>query len=968
MTPRPLNPTRLFATLILLPLLSGSVATAATAFPRTAATAWRLVSGIRGEFNAPPRPIPTGALPGGPLLGNGDLGVSLGGPPDQLRFYIDKSDFFGVIRGYMLPMGSLRLHIPALRHASYHATQNIGPAIVAAHFAARNGAAMNMQSWTAATDDILVIQLHNTGTKSLAISSRLLDAWSTPGSFPVVGKRHHAAWLNVSPDTVNLILGNQIKQSPQLPFTGDIADIVLLPIANPSQAALTAPTWPNPKDVQSFRGAVIKPGGKHGWSVHLLGRKHSFASLGMMRLPQRQFTLSLWLHTTDSHQTAVLFAAQPSNFWRFGPQNYAGFSMGLRDGRLTAKLNRTMVTAKNPLPVGHWVHVKAVYDAHSLRLYSNSARVAQSTAFPTAAQVMGADKYSIHTGDKAIPFADCAPKGRLTLRVLGTLPRFSAGRVRFILQPGQRVTLLTTAQDNRPMPTGTDAQTAYPHFPPALTFAAVARLKTDHLAWWKHFWGKSFINIPDKQVRNAWYGSLYILACCSAPGHDAPGLWGNFVTTTHPGWQGDYTLDYNYEAPFWAAYPTNHISLAENYDSVLLHYMPRGAAEAKAAGFHGLYDYTHLIPLPGWDADPSRHMAQKSGILFGTVDCIMRWRYTHDPAYARKIYPLLLATAAFWDHYLQLRNGMYVDANDAPGENRDAHAVNPATSIAFLRLLYGGLISISRDLHKNPSHRQRWIHILDHLSPLPIVPAASIKPIADALGSANLSGKWVIRQAQIGPDWVLLHDRFSPHYKPRQESSSPGMSASMAIFPGWQIGLESTAQDRNAARNTIRYQRLWFDFNNTCSFYPAAACAGYNPVSILNHMHILTHHFMRPNFAFWFGGGGVENCADIPAGVCAMFLQSYQSNIHIFPDWPGNQNASFGDLLACGNFLVSSRLQLGRIQYVRIISNSGGPLRLANPWPGHRVHVSVSGGRIETLHQSVLKLSTTPGESITFTP
>ncbi len=962
------GPMKLFAFLVLVILSAGKVATAATAPTRTGAAAWRIVSGIHGEFNSQPRPIPTGALPGGPLLGNGDMGVSLGGPPDQLRFYIDKSDFFGVIRGYMLPMGSLRLHIPALRHASWHAAQNIGPAVVAAHFAARNGAAMSVQSWTAAGPDILVIQLHNTGTKSLAVSGRLLDAWSTPGSFPVAGKLKHSAWLDVSPDTVDLILGNQIKQQPQQPFNGDIADLVLLPVANSSRLALKTPTWPDPKCVQSLHGAVVAPAGKHGWSIHFNGRKNSFASLGMMRLPQRQFTLGFWVRTTTPHQMAVLFAAQPSNFWRFGPQNYAGFSLGLHNGRLTAKLNRTIITATTPLPVGHWVHVKAVYNARSLRLYSNSSLVAQTTAFPTAAQIMGADKYSIHTGDKAIPFADCSPKGRLTLRVLGTAPHVSAGRVQFVLRPGHRATLLTIAQDNRPMPASPDSLPVYPHFPPALTQADVARLKTHHLAWWKHFWGKSFIKIPDKQVQNAWYGSLYLLACCSAPGHDAPGLWGNFVTTTHPGWQGDYTLDYNYEAPFWAAYPTNHISLAENYDSVLLNYMPRGAAEAKAAGFHGLYDYTHLIPLPGWDADPSRHMDQKSGILFGTVDCIMRWRYTHDLTYARKVYPLLLATAAFWDHYLQLRNGMYVDLNDAPGENRDAHAVNPATSIAFLRLLYGGLISISRDLHKKSSERKLWRNILHRLSPLPIVPAGDIKPIVNAVGSAGLSGKWVIRQAQIGPDWVLLHDRFSHGYKPRQESSSPGMSASMTIFPGWQFGLESSAKDRNAALNTIRYQRLWFDFNNTCSFYPAAACAGYNPVSILNHMHILTRHFMRPNFAFWFGGGGVENCADIPAGLCAMFLQSYQTNIHVFPDWPISQNASFGDLLACGNFLISSRLRNGHIQFVRIVSNSGRELRLANPWPGHPVHVSFTGGRTKTIRATVLKIPTTPGESLTFTP
>lgn len=35
------------------------------------------------------------------------------------------------------------------------------------------------------------------------------------------------------------------------------------------------------------------------------------------------------------------------------------------------------------------------------------------------------------------------------------------------------------------------------------------------------------------------------------------------ITSRMMGWQGDYTLDYNFEAPFWAACPTNHAALSE---------------------------------------------------------------------------------------------------------------------------------------------------------------------------------------------------------------------------------------------------------------------------------------------------------------------------------------------------------------------------------------------------------------------
>ena len=54
-----------------------------------------------------------------------------------------------------------------------------------------------------------------------------------------------------------------------------------------------------------------------------------------------------------------------------------------------------------------------------------------------------------------------------------------------------------------------------------------------------------------------------------------------------------------------------------------------------------------------------------------------------------------------------------------------------------------------------------------------------------------------------------------------------------------------------------------------------------------------------------------NNMRIVPATLAAMFVQSYQTNMHIFPDWPTNQSAAFGNLNACGGFLVSSAITLG---------------------------------------------------------
>jgi hypothetical protein len=93
-----------------------------------------------------------------------------------------------------------------------------------------------------------------------------------------------------------------------------------------------------------------------------------------------------------------------------------------------------------------------------------------------------------------------------------------------------------------------------------------------------------------------------------------------------------------------------------------------------------------------------------------------------------------------------------------------------------------------------------------------------------------------------------------------------------------------------------------------------------------------------------------------------MFLQSYQEYIHLFPNWPMDQDASFGNLNACGGFLIGSAVKQGKIPYVQVVSQAGEECRLVNPWPGHSVSLQGGGDRPRTLHGKVLKFSSRKGQ------
>ena len=61
----------------------------------------------------------------GPLLGNGDVGVVLAGPPEAQQFHLGKNDFWRRHDASIMAVGSIRLDVPALAGASYHQEQDM---------------------------------------------------------------------------------------------------------------------------------------------------------------------------------------------------------------------------------------------------------------------------------------------------------------------------------------------------------------------------------------------------------------------------------------------------------------------------------------------------------------------------------------------------------------------------------------------------------------------------------------------------------------------------------------------------------------------------------------------------------------------------------------------------------------------------------------------------------------------------
>ncbi len=381
--------------------------------------------------------------------------------------------------------------------------------------------------------------------------------------------------------------------------------------------------------------------------------------------------------------------------------------------------------------------------------------------------------------------------------------------------------------------------------------------------------------------------------------------------------------------------PTNHLELSENYDKPLLDWLPNAQALAQKRGWTGAYYQVHIGPLPKGSGDLGEHN-QKSCGAFAAVPILMRYYSTGDLAYAQRVYPMIKQCAIFWQDYLVPDGSRYLIKDDAQQEDDKDPQVNGVMSLGLVRYLLQGAIAMSSDLHVDDSLRDTWQDRLSKLSAFP---------------TFQWNGKTLFRWTEIGREW-----------------DSGNTIGIQHIYPASQIGLDSDPALLQTAKDMVDRMARWNDGNGTNTFYPAAARVGHDPNEILQRMSAFVASRAYPNFYIHSSGGGVESVSVVPAGLGEMLLQSYSGKIRLFPDWPAGMGAKFGDLRADGGFLVSSAIDNGSVQYVRILSEAGKTANLVNPWPNQSVSLYRNGKSAESLTGDLLTFSTAPGESIVLAP
>lgn len=517
--------------------------------------------------------------------------------------------------------------------------------------------------------------------------------------------------------------------------------------------------------------------------------------------------------------------------------------------------------------------------------------------------------------------------------------------------------------------------------------AKLAAIQQAHEKWWSDFWQESSVCLGDSVLEKYYYGSQYLLACCSRNPSFPPGLWGTSLTmdATANGWGGDYHLNYNHQAPWWGAYSSNHIALTEPYDAPILEYVDKAKEHAKVfLGKKGVYYpvgigpkgfCTSMFPLTKEDmlrqyGTPETgieggymFLGQKSNAVFCTTNMFMRFYHTYDRQYAKKVYPFIREVADFWEDYLVYENNRYVSYDDnfwevGPWEGKEFRKnygdINPTISLGLCRMLFKGVIEMSNFLGVDQDRVEKWNHILTHLSEIPTVEVDGVTHIKACEGGTGSGSRTI-----PGFGRVMMHGLVFPSGV-CGVLTDPAFAALLCdeIYR-WEV-------------DTVKYSgwkdASWDNLGNGFeTYYTAAARLGYDGNKLLNQLKMRIEKTAFPNLWIEQSGGGIETLSAVPSCINEMLLQGYEGTVRVFPVWPKEKEASFTDLRTHGAFLVSSSCKAGEVISVRIVSEKGRVCRIENPWNG-KCKVVRRGHDGEVLDVGIFELDTSPGEIIELYP
>ena len=466
-------------------------------------------------------------------------------------------------------------------------------------------------------------------------------------------------------------------------------------------------------------------------------------------------------------------------------------------------------------------------------------------------------------------------------------------------------------------------------------------LKKEHEIYWREFFERSSIDIPDKFLEKAYYINQYALDCSSGKDgimkHHACGLNGLW-DIKHPNlWGSMWYWDVNIQAAFAGVFSSNRLDLGKVFSDGLLSYVD--LAKRFAKDFHGYegaaIDYPYAMYYSTWPWCAQYLWAQ--------------YEYSLDTEYLEnEAYPLFLELCKFSLQLFEFdeKRGEYVVYPDiSPEQGPLAH--NTVITVASVKYMLKFTLQAAEILKDDNPLLNDIKYLYEHLPQYPTV--------KDDYGERFIDSEDAPKNLWIRHPSML-----------------------MPIFPTGEIDMESDKRLKDIAINTVRFLEDHCEIGVFQVSWLSAVAArmgdGQRAIRLLYEMGL--DHMMRSNglaaevterFMNYclimrqplYYPCMMEFTGEMLAAVNEMLMQSNGGIIRIFPamptgdkeyerliekgysiseyddrynQYPAWKNVRFDKLLARGAIEVSASLKDGEIEFVKIKSIKGGKVKITSPY------------------------------------
>lgn len=428
-----------------------------------------------------------------------------------------------------------------------------------------------------------------------------------------------------------------------------------------------------------------------------------------------------------------------------------------------------------------------------------------------------------------------------------------------------------------------------------------------HKAWWKQYWEKSQISLPDKLLEKQWYLNNYLLGSCSRKGFFPMPLQGVWTADNGslPPWKGDYHHDLNTQMSYTSYLKANRLEQGECFIDYLLDMADAGRRFAE-----NFYHADGLcLPsvmdieghaLGGW----CQYSLSPTNQLWLCQIMARYCFFTKSEAYLSRIHSYMKEVGRFLMSILEEKNGVYkLPLSTSPEIHDNTKKAwllpNSNYDLALMRCFSEDMIRISRMQGDNETAKE-WEKHIQKFEPL------AVNENGVLMLSPNESPYCSHRHHSHCMAIYPLKTLEYTDEKSRKiidctiaDLEHHGISEWVGYSVGWMAQLYIAKGD---AEKACKMLHDFFNYNCTA-----------------NGFHVNGDFKKKTDFNMKYRLFTLEGNFLATDAIQNMLLYSEWGKVKAFPAVPKDwNNIAFNNLRAFGGILVSGKAKDGIITYLKL--------------------------------------------------